>query len=578
VAIQRGEQGVSLLTGSAVVCPQPVVADTAAEILRQGGNAVDAVVAGMAVQGVVDPLMCGLGGYGVMLVHHAASGRNTVLDFFARAPLGVVEGATSQRLVREFRYDYGFVVEGEHNEIGHQSVATPGALAGMARAAECFGSMPWSALLEPAAVLAEEGFDVTEAQRISWYSDEGPDKPGGLTRMAYADDGRALYTDKGSPLPLGHRIRNRDLAATLRQLMGRGAQDFYRGDLADAMIAHLSAHGSLLRAEDLTQYTVTEKAPLYGEYRRTKLAFPGFPGGGISILAALNLLDLHCSDDIPDWPSDESITVVANALQAALQDKLSYLTGNRDIPIPVEMLIGRDYARRRAFEGSSAPTAVDQASVQLVESEPNSTTHIAVVDGHGNAAAATHTLASGSGVIAPGLGFMFNNFMHGFDPRPGKWNSLRPGATRPASMSPGLAFDGEGALIGVVGASGSTRIVSALVQVISHLLDRRWDAWRAVGAPRINVQLDGSVQCEGRVPGPVVRKLVESGRRVHTHPRNYDPYFGKAHVLWRRDGSSNWTGAVDPRGDGGAPILTVGRQASSAGTPTSTSPSSRRSK
>ena len=256
---------------------------------------------------------------------------------------------------------------------------------------------------------------------------------------------------------------------------------------------------------------------------------------------------------------------------------MTYLTGNRDIPIPVEMLIGRDYARRRAVTASPLASTPDPASVQLVESEPSSTTHIAVVDRHGNAAAATHTLASGSGVITPGLGFMFNNFMHGFDPRPGKWNSLRPGATRPASMSPGLAFDGDGALIGVLGASGSTRIVSALVQVISHLLDRRWDAWRAVGAPRINVQLDGSVQCEGRVPGPVVRTLAESGRRVHTHPRNYDPYFGKAHVLWRRDGSSDWTGAADPRGDGGAPILTAG-QLSSAPTSTSTSPSSGRPK
>jgi gamma-glutamyltranspeptidase/glutathione hydrolase len=543
------------LTGMAIVCPQPVVADSAAEILRQGGNAVDAVVAGMAMQGVVDPLACGLGGYGVMTVHQAATGRTGVLDFFARAPLAVEEGADGEALQREFAYDYGFIVEGGHNEIGPRSVATPGTVAGMARAMELFGSMPWSDVLEPAAALAEDGYDLTEAQRISWYSHDGPDKPGGMERMAYSEYGRALYTDDGKPLPLGHHIRNPDLAATLRHLMRNGARDFYCGDLAETMLTDLEGHESLLRADDFTSYTVSEAAPLTTVYRGKTLAFPGFPGGGLSILAALNLLEVRQGDDIPDWPTTDAIATVAEALQTALEDKMTYLAGSRDVPIPVEMLISRDYARRRALVTVGSAMGPDPASLDVLDTEPPSTTHIAVVDRDGNAAAATHTLASGSGVITPGLGFMFNNFMHGYDPRPGKWNSLRPGATRPASMSPGMIFSDTGDLIGVLGASGSTRIVSALVQVVSHLLDRRWDPLRSVAAPRINVQLDGSVQCEGRVPGAVVSAVVDSGRRVRRHPRNYDPYFGKTHVLWRHDASDHWTAAVDPRGDGGAPIV-----------------------
>jgi gamma-glutamyltranspeptidase/glutathione hydrolase len=220
----------------------------------------------------------------------------------------------------------------------------------------------------------------------------------------------------------------------------------------------------------------------------------------------------------------------------------------------VERLVSREYARQRVLTPVGGATG-SEPSAYLLDDEPPSTTHIAVVDRDGNAASATHTLASGSGVIPPGLGFMFNNFMHGYDPRPGKWNSLRPGATRPASMSPGLVFNSAEELIGVLGASGSTRIVTALVQVISHLVDRRWDPWHAVGAPRINVQLSGSLQCEGRVPGPVVRGVEESGRRVHRHLRNYDPYFGKVHVLWRRDARDHWAGAADPRGDGGTAIV-----------------------
>ncbi len=543
------------LTSAAVVCPQPVVADIAAEVLRQGGNAVDAMVAAIAAQGVVDPLMCGLGGYGVMTVHRAATRQNVVLDFFARAPLAVEEGGTSDALLREFSYDYGFIVEGGHNEIGHRSVATPGTVAGMARALELYGSMSWRAVLEPAVALAEDGFEVTEAQRISWYSHDGPDKPGGLERMAHSDDGRSLYTNDGEPLPLGHRLRNRDLAATLRHLMRSGAQDFYRGELAEAMVADFQAHGSALSTADFTSFAVSEAAPLTSVYRGATLAFPGFPGGGLSILAALNLLEVRRGDAIADWPTAAAISTVAEALQAALKDKSTYLAGHRDIPIPVDMLISPEYAKQRALVAAVPAADHDPISAHLLETEPPSTTHIAVVDRNGNAAAATHTLASGSGVITPGLGFMFNNFMHGYDPRPGKWNSLRPGATRPASMSPGLVFDDAGALIGVLGASGSTRIVTALVQVVSHLLDRRWDPWHAVGAPRINVQLDGSVQCEGRIPGPVVHAVEASGRPVHRHLRNYDPYFGKAHVLWRPDASDDWTGAADPRGDGGTSIV-----------------------
>src|SRR5262249_55507931 len=160
-----------------------------------------------------------------------------------------------------------------------------GTVAGMAMALERFGTMPWSTVLEPAAVLAEEGFQLTEAQHVSWYSYDGPDKPGGLVRMSYSDDGRALYTDDGMPLEPGHRVRNPDLANTLRHLMNHGARDFYRGALAEAMLAELAAYGSQLSAADFADYEVSEHPPLTTTYRDTTLAFPGFPGGGVSILA-----------------------------------------------------------------------------------------------------------------------------------------------------------------------------------------------------------------------------------------------------------------------------------------------------
>jgi len=533
----------------AVVCPQPVVAEVALDVLAEGGNAVDAVVSGAMVQGVVDPLMCGPGGYGVMTVHEAGSGRTTVLDFFARAPLASVEGVSGGRLLSEFSQDYGYIVEGLANEVGYRSIATPGTVAGLGLACERFGTRPWSAALEPALAVARDGFTVTLQARAPWAEGDGPDKPGGATRMAFSETGRALYLDAdGAIVPTGHVVRNPDLAHTLERLAAAGPQDFYTGEIAAAIVADTAVGGSDLDAEDLRAFQVGVTEPVVGTYRGRRILLPGYPAGGPSVLQALGVLEVLAPGGPGDWVEGPGALALATALHAAILDKYEVFAGPRDQQVSVQEMLAPQRLQALAQRVAAQPAGAAAGSHGL-DVEPASTTHLAVVDAQGNAAAVTHTLASGSGVITGGLGFMYNNFLHGFDPRAGRWNSLRPGATRPASMSPGLVLDGDGSVSAVVGATGSTRIVSSLVQVLSHLLDRGWDPVRAVSAPRVNAQRSGAVQLEGRFPDSALAHVRAAGREAVRHPRNYDPYFGKAHVLARTAGG--WDGAADPRGDGG---------------------------
>lgn len=527
-----------------VVCPQPVAAEAAAEVLRNGGNAVDALVAGALVQGVADPLMCGLGGYGIMLVHEAGGDRDHVLDFFSRAPGGVEEG-NAGKLLREFDYDYGFILEGDDNEVGYASIAIPGEVAGLSRALERFGTRSWAATLEPAIALADRGVPVTPSLRGYMAEPASSDKPSTLDRICTTEASRALFSRDGEVFAVGDRLDRTDLAATLRRLAKAGPRDFYEGSIAEEMVADLAANGSLIDAADLAGFAVVEADATRAPYRDVSLSVARFPSGGPTVVEALNLLELQGPVE-SDWLSAESVLPMSRALRLAIEDKYRFLAGERVGEFNDDILLDRAHA---AALLASTPDPVRDVR----DDESRDTTHIAVIDRWGNAAALTHTLASGSGVVTPGLGFMYNNFMHGFDPRPGKWNSVRPHGTRPASMCPTMLYRDDD-LVAVVGAAGSTRIVSSIVQVVSHLVDRGWDPAAAVMAPRLNCQRNGLIQLEGRFPESVVTGVNDQGWTSRRSLHNYDSYFGRV-MLLAQTANGGWAGAGDPRGDSGTALL-----------------------
>ena len=515
-----------------IVCPQPQAAEIGLDVMRRGGNAVDAAVTCAFVQSVIDPQMCGLGGCGAMLVHSPHSG-DTLLEFYGTAGSLVREDQWEKIFIREAADRYGYVLEGWVNDVGYQSVAVPGTVAGLYEALTRFGSISWTEAIEPAIPIARHGFPVSGFVHGYWVTDYGPDVVPNRQRIQVTPAAKAIYTHDGRLYEIGELMVQADLARTLERLAGEGPDIFYRGDIADAIAADFAANGGFITKEDLESYRVNVTEPIRGTYRGHHIAAAGPPAGGLTLLQMLNFLEGY---DIGahGWPSTEAARLLVEAMAWAVADRELHIADPRFVEIPTGALADKEYAAR-------ARTIVhDRAD----------TTHVCVVDDAGNAISLTHTLGSASGVVTPGLGFGYNDYMNCFDPRPGRPNSVRPGKTRVTMMTPAMVFDGHGKLRVCVGAPGGTKIVSAILQVLVNVLDHDMSAIEAVGAPRVDFQGD-AVQAEGRIPRVVCEGLERLGYTVNRRTLNYDSYFARPQLIVAdRDGYLS--GASDPRKDGGA--------------------------
>jgi gamma-glutamyltranspeptidase/glutathione hydrolase len=529
-----------------IVCPQPLAAEAGLEVLRRGGNAVDAAVTTALCQGVVDPQMCGPGGSGMMTVHRAATGTE-VIEFHARAGAQVRPDQWEAIFVKEADDRYNFVIEGGLNDAGYQSVGVPGTVAGLALALERHGSLSWAEALQPAIALAERGVPVSGSLHSSWTAELSPDQLPMASRIQLTAAARALYTDGGALKPMGSILVQADYARTLRTLAVEGAQSFYTGAIGERIAADFAAHGGFISREDLAGYRAEVTQPLVGTYRGLRVAAPAPPAGGLPLLQMLNFLegfDLAAAG----WPSVEAARLRVEAMGWAFADRERHLADPKFAEVPVERLLDKAYAaeaRRRLAAGERF------AGRPPLESP--ATTHVCVVDGTGDAVSLTHTLGSSSGVVTEGLGFGYNNYLNCFDPRPGRVNSLAPGKTRITMMVPAIVFEGE-RVRAVVGAPGGTKIVTGVLQTLLNLIDHGMTPVEAVSAPRIDYQAE-TVQAEGRMPAAVVEGLRAAGYAVNRRPQNYDWYFASAQLIAAAaDGSL--AGASDPRRDGGAAYST----------------------
>ena len=515
-----------------IVCPQPEAAEAGLEVLRRGGNAVDAAVATALVQGVIDPMMCGIGGSGIMLVHLAEGSRQEVVEFYARAGSGVRPDQWRDLFIREAADRYGYVLEGWVNDCGYQSVGVPGTVAGLAEALRRYGTLSWADAIGPGLDAARRGMVVTGNVHTYWTRDHGPDVVQGADRIRWTDESRRIYTRAGDLYSVGDTIANPDLARTYERLAAAGPDDFYRGEIAAAISADFAASGGFISADDLAGYRPQVTRPVEGSYRGRRLLAVGPPAGGMTLLQMLNYLegfDLSRTG----WPSLEAAQRRVEAMAWAMADRERHLADPLFATVPVAELTAKEYAAA-ARAAHEAPT----------------TTHVCVVDGAGNAVSMTHTLGSSSGVVTPGLGFTYNNYLNCFDPRPGRRNSLAPGKTRVTMMVPAMGFaDGAASPDLVIGAPGGTRIVNGVLQTLLNLVDHGMTAVEAVSAPRIDHQGE-MVQAELRVPARVLEGLRMLGYRVNRRPLSYDSYFSRVQlIVTGEDGTLK--GASDPRGDGG---------------------------
>jgi len=533
-----------MIPSAMVVAPQPEAAEAGVAILQQGGNAADAAIAAALVQGVVDPQMGGLGGFGSLQVLDPKTGHHGFIDFHATAPAAARPDMWADRVVGESRDGFGFVLEGRVNELGYEAIAVPGSLKAWYEAQTAHGIMDWPDVVEPAVAEAEAGVLVRPHMHAFWTRQAEMGRAATVDRLVLTQTGRRTYLGPdGHPKRPGDRLHNPDLAATLRAVARGGAAIFYEGEIAQRIDADMKAHGGLLTARDLAAYRTTRREPLWGRFRGRDIATSAPPGGGLMLLEMLHVLEAFDLAAL-GHNSVEYIRVVAEAMKHATRDKDAHMGDPAFVDVPVDRLAHPDYARAIADRIAAGEIArVERVGGGLAESRE--TTHVAVVDAHGMIVNMTHSLGTPSGVITEGLGFMYNGCMGVFDPRPGRTHTIMPGKARFSSICPTIVFEGGMPRL-VLGAPGGTQIAMGVLQVLVNVIEFGMPLLDAVVAPRFSATGD-TIDVVNRIPRSVTVGLEDAGYPVARSPCSYA--IASVHGLERRaDGP--WRGVADPAADG----------------------------
>jgi gamma-glutamyltranspeptidase/glutathione hydrolase len=514
-----------------------LAAEVGAQVMKQGGNAVDAAVATGFALAVTFPEAGNLGGGGYMVIR-MADGRTDALDYRETAPLAAT---------RDMYVGANGKLNGE-SVIGPKASGVPGAVAGMIEAHRKYGVLPIARVLAPAIRLASEGFIVDSTLRASLSGEK-------YRISGFA--GNSVFFPNGAPLAIGSRLIQPQLARTLRVIASTGSRAFYRGGIADSIAAEMQRSGGLITKEDLARYQPIWRQPVRSIYRGyTLISMPPSSSGGTTITEMLNILEAYGPTSA--FGSVERIHALASASQRAFIDRNSKLGDPAFVKVPLSRLTSKAYARAIS---KTIPRDHADATTQLTAQlrEGNETTHYSVVDSAGNAVATTTTLNDlyGSGVFVSGAGFFLNDEMDDFTSRPGTpnmygliqgaANSIAPGKRMLSAMSPTIVLDPRGNLLLVTGARGGPRIISATSQIILNVIDHRMSLADAMSAPRIHHQsLPDSIRVEsGGVERSVIARLVQMGHHVYESSG-----IAQAASIMRVKGG--YEGMDDPRSHGGA--------------------------
>ena len=514
-----------------------IASEVGAQIMREGGNAVDAAVATGFALAVAYPEAGNLGGGGYMVIR-MADGRVAALDYRETAPLAAT---------RDMYVGPDGKVTGE-SLIGPKASGVPGAVAGMLEAHRKFGVLPISRVMAPAIRLAAEGFVVDSTFTRSLSGD----------RYRIENfEGKTVFFASGAPPAIGSRFVQPVLARTLRLIADSGATAFYGGSIADSIAAQMKRSGGLITKEDLARYKAIWRTPIRSSYRGYGLiSMPPSSSGGTTVTEMLQILEAYGPAD--KFGSAERVHAVASASQRAFVDRNSKLGDPAFVKVPLSTLTSKTYAR--AIARTISRTHADPTtSLASQVSEGSQTTHYSVVDQHGNAVATTTTLNDlyGSGVYISGAGFFMNDEMDDFTSKPGvpnmfgliqgEANAIAPGKRMLSAMSPTIVLDPKGNLLLVLGARGGPRIISATADVILNVIDHRMNVADAMSAPRIHHQsLPDSIRLEnGGFDSPTISRLHQMGHNTYE-------LFGiaSAEAIMRVKGG--YEGMPDPRGRGAA--------------------------
>ena len=524
-----------------IVAAQREAAEAGAKVLMGGGNAVDAAVCAALVQGTVDPQMCGIAGFGNCQIMMPSKGIHTCIDFHGKTPASAKEDMWENLIISETRDGFGFVLKGNVNDLGYQSITTPGSLKAYHEAATEFGTWDWSDLLKPAIKHSEEGFIVRPHIDFFWNNGANYGRVELEQRLKFSKTGREAYFNKNGKLKkIGDRIRIPGMRETLRKIAKFGPDVFYKGEIAERISEDMFANGGLLSYSDLSSYATTRNNPLVGSYKGLQINTNQPPGGGIMLLEMLNILENFDLAKI-GHNSSEYIRVVSEAMKRATLDKEMFVGDPLFVDIPLEKLLSKKYA----LDIYNRIKLNERIFINRVtQMEPKDTTHVSVVDKDGNCVTMTHSLGMPSGVITDGLGFMFNGCMAVFDPRPGRAGSIAPGKSRFSSLAPTIVTKNGNPHI-VLGAPGGTQIAMGLLQAIINVIEFDMTMLEAVSAPRFSAT-SNIIDVTNRIPNYVTIELEKKNYQIVRSPLT----FGIAAVHGIRIIDGKMDGGADPGHDG----------------------------
>ncbi|HEY0076642.1 MAG TPA: gamma-glutamyltransferase [Abditibacteriaceae bacterium] len=520
------------------------------DVLKRGGNAVDASIAVAFALAVVYPSAGNLGGGGFMLLR-LHDGRTTALDYRETAP------AKATRDV--YLNAKGELIKGEGSSlIGYRAGGVPGTVRGMELALKKYGSgqLSWAQLIEPARRLAAGGFPVSHRLARSLH-----DKKAQLSPYA---DSRRIFLRDGKFWNEGDVLKQPDLAKTLWRLQKYGPSEFYEGQTARLIADDMARHNGLITLDDLRAYAPRERVPLRGTYRGHEIiSMPSPSSGGLVLLQMLNILegfDLKRNS----WNSAAHYHLLTETMRRAFADRAAWMGDADFASVPVEGLLAKDYAakRRALIDLQKASSSTTLRSGQPVGSESIETTHFTVVDAKGNAVSNTYTLNGtyGSGVTIKGTGILLNNEMDDFTTKintpnlfgviQSEGNAIAPHKRPLSSMTPTFVLRKDGRLWFALGSPGGPTIINTVLQVILNVVDYDMNLQQAIDAPRIHHQwLPDEIVEEPLGLSPDSKSILKSrGHQFNRTPR----YMGDVQAIMIEEKSGMRLGASDGRQEGAA--------------------------
>lgn len=519
-----------------VVAAHPLAVEAGLEMLKSGGNAVDAAVATAFALNAAEPFASGIGGGGFMVISLARQKKTTAINFREKAPK-----AATPMMFREKGE-----AEQEWRTTSGLAVAVPGSLAGWDLALRKYGTRSLADVSAKAIEIAEKGFAVSPT-----FSSINKDE---YERLAKNSGEETCYLNNGFPYEPGELFRNPDLARTLKLIAANGAGEFYRSELAGKIVAAVRGKGGILTSEDLASYQAVEVQPLVGFYKGyTIVTAPPPASGGLHLLQFLNIIE---NWPVKDWGHNSPATIhhLSEALRFIFADRERYVGDPEFISVPVRDILAKEYAAEIASRIQPDRTLSSYRCGEFKEKKKGNTTHLCVMDKEGNVVALTQSINDffGSGIVPEGTGFLLNDHMDDFASDPQSVNSPAAGRRPVSTMGPLIMFK-NGRPVLALGSPGGTRIFSSLAQIILNVTEFGMTLDEAIEAPRFFSFSEGgrtrAVFVESRIPEQTISLLRRLGHEVKVREA-YDKYFGGAQGIMVLLEKNTIYGGADSRRDG----------------------------